>query len=179
MEKTIFLQPVTQDEVINTIKTFKNKTSKDCDDVDMSIVKRLSTSVAKPLTHIFNLSFSSGVFPEKMKIAKILPLFKSGNKSLYTNYRPVSLLPQFSKILERLYYNRLKHFIENNNIISDSQYGFRNNRSTSLALMDLIEQITDNLDNKTETIGIFIDLKKAFDTVNHDLIIEKPRWHNG
>ena len=95
-----------------------------------------------------------------MKIAKILPLFKSGNKSLYTNYRPVSLLPQFSKILERLYYNRLKHFVENNNIISDSQYGFRNNRSTSLALMDLIEQTTDNLDNKTETIGIFIDLKR-------------------
>ena len=74
MEKTIFLQPVTQDEVTNTIKTFKSKTYKDCDDVDMSIVKRLSTSVTKPLTHIFNLSFSSGVFPENMKIAKILPL---------------------------------------------------------------------------------------------------------
>ena len=87
-----------------------------------------------------------------MKTAKTIPLYKTGNKSQYTNYRPVPLLPQFSKILEKLFNNRLNNFIDKNNVISDSQYGFRSNRSTSLALMDLIEQITDNLDNKEITI---------------------------
>lgn len=176
-ENTIFLQPVTEEEIKITLKTFKNKVSNDCDNINMSMVKQLSESLVKPLTHICNLSFISGIFPDKMKIAKIIPLFKSGNKNQFTNYRPVSLLSQFSKLLERLYYNRLNNFIEKNNIISDSQYGFRNKRSTSQALMDLIEQITDNIDNKKATIGIFIDLKKAFDTVNHDLLLKKLRFY--
>ena len=113
-----------------------------------------------------------------MKTAKIIPLYKSGNKSQYTNYRPVSLLPQFSKILEKIFNKRLNNFVDKNNVISESQYGFRSNRSTSLALMDLIEQITDNLDNKKITIGIFIDLKKAFDTVNHKLLLEKMKYYS-
>ena len=86
----------------------------------------------------------------------------------FTNYRPVSLLPQFSKILEKIFNNRLDNFIESCNILSDSQYGIRSNRSTALALIDLAENLTKELDNKKITVGVFIDLKKAFDTIVSD-----------
>ena len=176
-DKSIFLEPVVDKEVLNTVKNYKSKTSTYCDNLDMAIIKKIINSVAKTFTYMCNLSFLNGIIPDKMKIAKIIPLFKAGNKSQFTNYRPVSLLPQFSKILEKLFNNRLNNIIEKNNILSDPQYSFRNNRSTSLALMDLIEQITDNLDNKKTTIGIFIDLKKAFDTVNHELLLEKLKFY--
>ena len=107
-----------------------------------------------------------------MKIAKIVPLFKSGDDCTFTNYRPVSLLPQFSKILEKLFYKRLTDFVEKGNILSDSQYGFRNARSTSMALVDLVEKLSTAIDNKLVTINVFIDLKKAFDTIDHSLLIK-------
>ena len=119
------------------------------------------------------MSFQSGIFPNKMKIAKIIPLFKSGDKDLYSNYRPVSLLPQFSNILEKLFYNRLIAFIKSNSILYSGQYGFRANHSTSLALIELFERISMNLDANLITAGVFIDLKKAFDTIDHNILIKK------
>ena len=127
----------------------------------------------RPFTYICNKSFSEGTFPEQMKTAKVIPLFKSGDKSQFTNYRPVSLLPQFSQVLEKLFCNRLNKFIDRHKILSNNQYGFRNNHSTSLALIDLVEELTNSIDNKKITIGIFIDLKKAFDTINHELLLQK------
>ena len=108
-----------------------------------------------------------------MKIAKVIPLYKNGSKHLFTNYRPVSLLPQFSKILEKLFNSRLDSFLERHNVLSESQYGFRTKRSTSQALMESIERITDAIDNHQYAIGIFIDLRKAFDTINHNILINK------
>ena len=108
-----------------------------------------------------------------MKIAKVIPLFKAGNKHHFTNYRPVSLLPQFSKHFEKLFNNRLNNFIEKHKLLTESQYGFRANRSTSMALIDSLEEITSSIDQKKHAIGIFIDLKKAFDTINHDILIKK------
>ncbi len=84
----------------------------DCNDIDMKLVKQISVGISKPLTYICNLSFRTGTFPRNMKIAKVMPLFKSGDSHNFTNYRPVSLLPQFSKILEKLFNNRLDAFIE-------------------------------------------------------------------
>lgn len=127
----------------------------------------------EPLTYIFNLSFRSGKFPNKMKIAKIIPLYKDGDRHYCTNYRPVSILPQFSKVLEKLFTKRLDIFIETNNLLVDSQYGFRTNRSTSLALMELIKEITNGIEKKKHVVGIFIDLKKAFDTINHNIVLQK------
>ena len=106
-----------------------------------------------------------------MKIAKIIPLFKTGDDSEFTNYRPVSLLPQFSKILENIFKNSLDNFIESCDILSDSQYGFRPKRSTALPLIDLVGILTKELDNKKITVGVFIDLKKGFDTIDHTLLI--------
>ena len=106
-------------------------------------------------------------------MAKVIPLFKTGDKHDFTNYRPVSLLSQFSKVLEKLYVQRLDVFIEKNNLLSESQYGFRTNRSTALALMKITEEITTAIDNYEHTIGVFIDLKKAFDTIDHTILISK------
>ena len=109
-----------------------------------------------------------------MKIAKVIPIFKSGTKTDVTNYRPISLLPQFSKILEKLFLTRINSFLIANN---SSQYGFRTKLSTSLAVMELIEEITNATDNKKHAIGVFIDLKKAFDTVDHRILIKKLKHY--
>ena len=95
-----------------------------------------------------------------MKIAKVIPLFKAGDQHKFINYRPVSLLSQFSKVLEKLFVSKFDDFIEKNNLLNDSQYGFRTQRSTALALMKLTEDITTAIEDKKYTIGIFIDLKK-------------------
>ena len=113
-----------------------------------------------PLKHIFNLSLLNGVFPDSMKIARVIPLFKSGNTKEFSNYRPISLLPQFSKILEKIYHSRLMAFIDSNQVLYKSQYGFRKQMSTSLAIIELVEEITNSLDNHEATVGVFIDLKR-------------------
>ena len=158
---------------LNLTKAFKNKTSNDSDGLNMNMIKSIIQTIKTPFTKICNLSLKSGIFPNQLKVAKVIPIFKSGDKHSFNNYRPVSILPQFSKILEKIFYNRLKGFIDKHEILVESQYGFRNERSTSLALIDLLEQITNAIENKMHTIGIFIDLKKAFDTINHDLLIKK------
>ena len=98
-----------------------------------------------------------GIFSDRMKIAKVIPIFNSGLQDYFTNYRPVSLLPQFSKILDTLFIIRLNKFIAMNNTLSNSQYGFRNNSTTSHALTDLHEQLTKSIDDKLSTIGVLID----------------------
>ena len=120
------------------------------------------------------MSFQTVVFPSSMKLANIIPVFKSGSKAQFNYYRPISLLSQFSKILEKLYNKRLEQFVDKNNVLSNSQYGFRSSMSTSHALIDLVEEICESMDNKLYTLCVFIELKKAFDTtVNHSILLQK------
>ena len=114
----------------------------------MSIIKHVISHIVKPLTHICNISFRNGTFPDQMKVAKVIPIFKWNDKQVFTNYRPIYLLPQFYKILEKLCNVRLDKFIERHSILSNSQYGFRQNMSTASALLELTEEITSALDNK-------------------------------
>ena len=104
---SMFLTPVVENEIINIVKLCKPKNSKDCDDISMYVISKVIVSIAKPLAHIFNSSFSCGIFPDHMKIAKIIPIFKNGQKTEFINYRPISILSQFSKILEKLFNLRL------------------------------------------------------------------------
>ena len=129
--------------------------------------------IIDPLLKIFNLSIATGVVPNDFKLAKVIPIFKTGDTQLVTNYRPISILPGFSKLLERLVANRLNKYISKYNILSKSQYGFRANYSTQLALIDLVDKISSSLDKCNHTVGIFVDLSKAFDTIDHEILLSK------
>ena len=120
-----------------------------------------------------NLSIAHGVVPDQMKIARVVPLFKADDQSLFINYRPVSVLPSFSKFLERIMYNRLYYYLTNLHILCDNQFGFSKNHSTMLALVDLHEKISSAIDRGELAVGVFSDLSKAFDTVNHSILFEK------
>ena len=172
-KSSMFLDPTCANEISNIIKGFKDKTSCGYDGLPMFIIKRLNMLISEPFAHICNLTFQTGIFPEKMKVAKIVPLFKTGDSSLCANYRPILLLPQFSKILEKLFNNRLTSYLKANRIFYNGQYGFCKDHSTALVLMDLVEHITNCVDTKRVTIGVFVDLKKVFDTINHKILLNK------
>jgi len=147
--------------------------SVDRNGIDMTLIKQVIGTIVEPLTYICNLSFKLGCFPSKMKMAKVIPLHKVGEKHLFTNYRPVSLLSQFSNILEKLFVVRLDSLVEKYELLMDRQYGFRTNGSTAMSLMDLVEELTCNIDNKKYSVVVFINLKKAFDTTDHNILIHK------
>ena len=146
---SMFINPVSEDEVVNIIKSCKPKHSEDCGDINMYVLSKVTDQIVKPLVHIFNISFSSGIFPSEMKTAtKVIPVFKSGNRSDFSNYRPISLLSQFSKILEQLFNLRTEQFLISNEILSNCHYGFRSCMSTVHAALELIESISTAVDNK-------------------------------
>ena len=124
IEQSLFMRPVDEEDVITTVTGCTKKRSSDFEDISMDrpTVAKVVSVICKPLAHICNISFRTGVFPSRMKIAKVIPMFKSGTKTDVTNYRPISLLPQFSKILEKLFLTRINSFLCVNNILSSSQY---------------------------------------------------------
>ena len=139
----------------------------------MSIIKTVAPHIAAPFAHICNISFETGIFPTGMKLAKVTPIYKNDAHDEFSNYRPISLLPNFSKILEKLMFNRLTDFVNRCEILYEQQYGFRQNFSTDLALIELSDKIAEAMDNKKHMMGIFIDLSKAFDTLNHSILLQK------
>ena len=126
---------------------------------------------------LFNLSFSSGIFPDKLKIAKILPVFKKGSKLECSNYRPISLLSNLNNVIEKLMRKRLMEFLNEQKIIYCKQYGFRKGFSTAHAKINLIDNIESAIDNKQIVCGIFIGLQKAFDTVDHNILLQKVQHY--
>ena len=120
---------------------------------------------------------SSGTFPTWLKFSQIVPVHKKGDKNKLTNYRPISLLTAFSKIFEKVIYKRLDNHITSNNILAKEQYGFRNNASTEKAIHQLTNNILKALDNKYLEGGIFCDLTKAFDCVDHDILLDKLEYY--
>jgi len=120
------------------------------------------------LCMIFNTHIENETFPSSLKVAKVTPLYNAGLHTMATNYRPVSVLSPIAKVFEKIVYSRLNSFFIRNNIICEEQFGFRRGHSTSLAIVDIYSNILDNLDRKNYTCAVFLDLKKAFDAVDHD-----------
>ena len=172
ISNTIFLRPVNEAEVEDILKSLKNA-GPGWDGISARIVKLSYKYFLVPLVHICTLSLIHGVFPNELKIAKVIPLYKGGNARLFVNYRPVSVLSIFSKIYERLMYNRLSEFIELNDILYRLQFGFRKRHSTSVALMVLTDKITKALNDGEYVLGVFLDFSKAFDLVNHEILLRK------
>uniref|UniRef100_A0A3B3B6W1 Reverse transcriptase domain-containing protein n=1 Tax=Oryzias melastigma TaxID=30732 RepID=A0A3B3B6W1_ORYME len=170
---SIYIDEITEQDILTIVRKSKNKTSTDCDGIDMIIVKQTIDCILRPLLYIFNLSFRTGIFPKKMKVAKIIPIFKQNDEHVFTNYRPVSVLSQFSKIIEKWFIQKLDVFLEKNSLLFEYQYGFRSNRSTSTALIHLTEEILAAIDKKQFVVSLFLDLQKAFDTVNHSILLSK------
>ena len=110
--------------------------------ISLSIIKRSICSVSSPLTHLVNLSITHGIVSDELKIARVIPIFKSGDKALFSNYTPISVLPCFSEFLKRIIYNRIINYLNDSDVLCDNQYGFRKNRSPSLALIDLCDKIS-------------------------------------
>jgi len=164
-------------EVISVARNLKSKTSSGYDDIPVDIAKLSIYYVAPHLVNIINKSFSDGQVPDLLKIAKVCPIFKTGDKCNISNYRPISVLPSFSKIFEKLVYNRVINFLTKHSILYSHQYGFRSNHSTSMAVLEMIDKITDAMDNNKFSIGLFIDLSKAFDTINHKILLDKLHFY--
>ena len=172
LQSTIFLRPVEEIEVKQIIHNLKDA-SPGWDGVHAKVVKSTYNEFLTPLTLVLNSSLEQGFFPSQLKLARVVPIYKNGDKMSLSNYRPVSILPLFSKILERLMYNRLIAFISKNNILYKYQFGFRSEHSTNMALIILIDKIVSAIDRGDVVVGIFLDLKKAFDTVNHTILLRK------
>ncbi len=125
------------------------------------------------LSELVNLSFETGIFPDILKIAKVIPLHKKESKIDHRNYRPISLLSVLSKIFEKLIYKRIYSYLDQKKLLYSKQFGFRGNHSTNHAIISLTEHIRNLLDKGEYVCGIFVDLEKAFDTVHHDILCEK------
>ncbi|PNF26486.1 hypothetical protein B7P43_G14318 [Cryptotermes secundus] len=169
----MFVAPITEEEVLNVTGKLKNKYSSGFDEIPASLIKHCIQFINKPLTFIFNLSLNTGTFPNLMKIAKVRPILKKGRIQDITNYRPISILPAFSKIFETLIHNRVISFLNKYNLISSAQNGFRANKSTYTAIQSFLEDILTTLDSKRFAMGVFLDLTKAFDVINHDRLLTK------
>ena len=141
--------------------------------IPISALKILKTVIAKPLEILFNTSFSSGVVPTKFKQASVVPVYKTKSPTSLCNYRPISLLSIFNKLLEKLMYKRLLDFLEKKKVLFKKQFGFRENHYTDHAILSIIHNIQLAIDEREFSCEIFLDFSKAFDTVNHKILINK------
>ena len=161
--KTLVMSSTTPDEAEKLIKNLIVSKSSDIYDIPVKTIKILGPHISTILSNIFNKSFSSGVFPHKLKYAFVLPLHKGGSKLIVSNYRPL-ILPIFSKLLEQLIQIRLVKFLNSNNIVYEHQFGFQRNKSTSLAVINVYSKIVEAIENTKIACGVFLDFAKAFDT---------------
>ena len=170
---SIFIEPVSESEIIDIIDSFD--TSKVCNDtcINGKLLKECKLSFVYPLKYIYNLSLETGIVPTDFKIAKVIPIHKSGDIREVSNYRPISLLSIFNKILEKLVHSRVYTFLCKNSLLYDFQFGFRKHHSTNLALIETMDYCYEKIGNKNKVMGIFLDLSKAFDTVDHNILLSK------
>jgi len=146
--------------------------------ISANFVKCLSDIITTPLCKIINHPIDCGKIPTQLKVAKVSPLYKKGSVNECGNYRPISTLPIFSKVMEKLINQQILARLENNNHLTQNQFGFRHNRSTSDAISNFTNKILESFDKGESVLGIFIDFSKAFDTIDHKTLIYKFKKFN-
>ena len=163
--------PISTETTIKIVNSMENKLTEGVDSMSNKLIKSIISSIADPLTTVINKSLKEGIFPDEMKIAKIIPLFKSGDEKLPNNYRPISILATLSKVLEKVVYSQVEQHFKDN-YLTETQFGFLKAHSTMDAVNNFIGNLTKNISRKT-ALAVFLDLRKAFDTVDHNILIEK------
>lgn len=171
--QTIFLTPTTENEISRIILNLKSKSSSSHDYITTKHLKQLLPIIKAPLTILFNRCLTEGYFPNSLKIGKVIPIHKKNDPRLMNNYRPITLLPSLSKILEKLIAKRIHEFLVDTNMIDQNQYGFRPKHSTIDAITHLLGHITNSKEQNKLTLATFLDFSKAFDTIKHDTLLKK------
>lgn len=170
---SLFMQPTSPNDIQNIIYSLKNSNSTGYDGICTKVIKKVALSIASPISYIINLCILQGIFPEKLKVAIVRPFFKKGDKENMDNYRPIALLPIFSKIFEKVICNSVSKYFESNNLLAQEQKGFRKNKSINMAIFDLLQVIMNNMDKKRPICALYMDLTKAFDLVDHNILMKK------
>jgi hypothetical protein len=163
----------TPEHVIKTIKKFKPKNSCDIHGISTKMIKFIAMEIAHPLSHIFNISLSTGQFPQLLKQFRVIPIFKASDPLECDNYRPISLLSSISKVLEKIVAGKLVYHLNSNVLLYQHQYGFMAKKSTEQNLMQIVNYVTTALNEGMYCIAVFLDLKKAFDVCSHSILLAK------
>ena len=170
---SLFLLPIDNKEILDMINKLDPNKSTPSSSPPIKIIKLSAQVITPTLTKIFNMCLTQGIFPTKFKNSEIIPIYKSGPKTVISNHRPIALLDPFSKLLEKCMYTRLNNFFNHHKLLYNSQFGFRNNSSTENSVLQLYNQLLEKISNKQISCSIFIDLQKAFDTVDHSILLKK------
>ena len=174
---SIFLEPPNLYEITNNLRNLNVNKAMGHDNLPAYFLKIASNVIAPYLLPIIHFSFSNGIFPEHCKIAKVVPLHKQGSRDDPNNYRPISIPPRIAKIFEKLLHKRLTKFFDKHNVIKPTQYGFQANVSTTHAILDILTSLYDGIREKQFSGLFFLDLKKAFDTVSHNILLSKLDYY--
>ena len=164
---------ISQLEVYNAIKSLDPKSSLDIMGVSSKLLKCIAAEISRPLTHIYNLSLNTGVFPDCLKTSRIVPIYKGGGTDSCDNYRPISLLSSISKVLEKIVAKKITDHLEINDLLYNKQFGFRKGKNTEQNLISITNYISQSLNNGEFCVGVFLDLKKAFDVCSHSILLKK------
>ena len=175
---SIFLNEVDAGEVLELINKLDITKAGDIYGINPKLIKIAGAEIKDNLSVIFNKSFEIGKFPEKLKLTKVIPIHKAESKMIMSNYRPISLLPILGKLLEKVMHSRIIQFLKREKILYKKQYGFQKGKSTEHALIDIQSHIIEAFEKNEKPCSIFLDFAKAFDTVNHDILLRKL-YHYG
>ena len=168
---------ITESDVIKAIDKLPSKTSSGVDGISPVLLKHIKHEISKPVTSILNQCLTTGIFPDKLKIAKVVPIYKSDDESIFNNYRSISVLPALSKVFEKIVFNQTYAYVDDHNQFFGNQYGFRKKHSTELAVSEVIDIITNQLDKRLTPMNIYLDLSKAFDTLDYEILIHKLQYY--